>query len=68
MKERLGRALASAVPSEHLRMKLIHHGYISLTSLERNALPTRHELKTAVMTNGGTANDFDKLITFGIYK
>ena len=68
LKERIRLALDTVVPNEHLKMKLIHHGYLNLNSLERPQLSTRQELETALLDNGCTPNDYKKIITFGVYK
>ena len=66
-KTQLMTALEPVIKDEHVRRKIINHGYMVLTTVERAAMKPRLEIEEALAEAGLGTQAITRIITRGIY-
>lgn len=66
-KTKVMTALEPVIKDEHVRRKIITHGYLSLTTVERGTLKPRLEIEETLAESGLGHQAITRIITRGIY-
>jgi hypothetical protein len=66
-KNKVLAALEPVIRDDHVRRKVITHGYMSLTTVERAAMKPRLEIEEALAESGLGPQPINRIISRGIY-